>query len=122
VQLVVVSGIGSALGCAVLLLSNSIAMMAAGAIIVGLSFAAIYPTVLAMAADRYQRLAGTIFGLLIAFGLIGGMSFPWALGHISEAYGVRSGMVIPLVGSIMISVLVLIIGARERKSSHASAT
>jgi len=105
-RLVFVSGIGSAVGTAVLVASPSLVTMAIGAIIVGLSFAAIYPTTLAIAADRYQRLAGTIFGLLFAVGLIGGMIFPWAIGHLSEHFGVRAAMVLPLFGAIAITILV----------------
>ena len=121
VQLVLASGIGSAIGSAILLLSTSIPVLAVGAVIVGLSFAGIYPTVLAMAADRYQRLAGTIFGFLISVGLIGGMSFPWLIGHISERFSVRMGMVVPLIGGIAISILVIAI-ARARESTHAAAS
>ena len=75
-RLVLISGIGSAAGAAILWMSRSLGMLALGAIVIGLSFAAIYPTTLAMAADRYQRNAGTIFGLLFAVGLLGGMLFP----------------------------------------------
>lgn len=102
-RLVLVSGIGSALGAAILLLSPSIAGLAAGAVIIGFSFAAIYPTTLAIAADRYERLAGTIFGLLFAMGLIGGMLFPWGIGHLSQAYSFRWAMILPLAGSLVIS-------------------
>jgi len=105
-RLVFFSGVGSAIGTAVLVTSPSLISMAAGAIIVGLSFAAIYPTTLAIAADRYQRLAGTIFGLLFAVGLIGGMIFPWAVGHLSEHFGVRAAMLLPLLGAIAIIALV----------------
>ena len=112
-RLILMSGIGSAIGAAILYLSNSIAMLATGAIIIGLSFAAIYPTTLAMAADRYQRNAGTIFSLLFAIGLIGGMIFPWALGHISQAAGVRAGMVLPLIGAIVITILVVVIARKK---------
>ena len=118
-QLVLMSGIGSAIGCAILLISRSIGLMAVGAVIVGLSFAAIYPTVLAMAADRYQRLAGTIFGFLFAVGLIGGMLFPWSIGHISESYGLRSGMFIPLFGAIAISVIAVILSRADGEGSPA---
>jgi fucose permease len=97
--------------------------MAVGAAIVGLSFAAIYPTVLAMAADRYQRQAGTIFGLLFAVGLIGGMLFPWAIGHISQRFGVRYGMLLPLLGAVAISILVMVTAAPgERPSRPQSAS
>lgn len=111
-RLVLLSAVGSAIGCAVLLASRSIPLMAAGAVIAGLSFAAIYPTTLAMAADRYRRQAGTIFGLLFAVGLIGGMLFPWALGHISERAGVRAGMVLPLLGAL--TIVGMILSIRER--------
>ncbi len=114
-RLVLASAIGSAIGSAVLLASTSVAMMTVGAVIVGFSFAAIYPTTLAMAADRYQRLAGTIFGFLFAVGLVGGMTFPWAIGHISQHYGIRAGMVIPLLGGVAISILVTLIAARETR-------
>ena len=115
-RLVFVSGIGSAVGTAVLVASPSLVTMAVGAIIVGLSFAAIYPTTLAIAADRYQRLAGTIFGLLFAVGLIGGMIFPWAIGHLSEHFGVRAAMVLPLFGAIAITIFVTAIGRRSAGS------
>jgi FHS family glucose/mannose:H+ symporter-like MFS transporter len=105
VQLVLLSGVGSAIGTAILIASESLFGLAAGAIIVGFSFAAIYPTTLAIAADRYQKMAGTIFGLLFSVGLIGGMSFPWAVGHISQRYGLRTGMVLPLFGALMIALL-----------------
>lgn len=115
-RLVLASAIGSAIGCAVMLASNSIPVLGLGAVIVGFSFAAIYPTTLAIAADRYQRQAGTIFGFLFAVGLIGGMAFPWGIGHISQTYGVRSGMVLPLIGGIAIAILITIIGAREKSA------
>ena len=104
-RLIFVSAIGSAIGTVVLIGSPSIAVMGAGAVIVGLSFASIYPTTLAIAADRYQRLAGTIFGLLFAVGLIGGMLFPWAIGHLSEHFGLRGGMLLPIFGAAMITLL-----------------
>jgi FHS family glucose/mannose:H+ symporter-like MFS transporter len=106
-QLVLASAIGSATGCAILFLARSIGMLATGAIICGLSFAAIYPTVLAMTADRYQRMAGTIFGLLFAVGLIGGMSFPLAIGRIAQQFGVRAGMVLPFAGALVITRLAM---------------
>jgi FHS family glucose/mannose:H+ symporter-like MFS transporter len=111
--LVLASGIGSAIGCAVLFVSQTIPMISAGAIIVGLSFAAVYPTMLAIAADRYARLAGTIFGLLFAMGLLGGMLFPWIIGHVSQAYSLRYGMIVPLAGAIAISAVAALLAGRK---------
>lgn len=117
--LILASGVGSIIGCVILLLGRSVGTMAAGAIVAGFSFAAIYPTVLAMAADRYQRLAGTVFSLLFAIGLLGGMIFPWGVGHISHRWGIRAGMVLPVVGSLMITVLIVVIAARRERTAVA---
>ena len=114
-SLVFASGIGSVIGCLILVSSRSVPILSIGSIVVGLSFAAIYPTTLAMAADRYQRLAGTIFGVLFACGLVGGMIAPWGLGHLSQAVGMRAGMFIPLIGSAMIAVMVAVIRGRDAK-------
>lgn len=116
-RLVMASGASSAIGCTVLIASPSLVVMGVGAAIVGASFAAIYPTTLAIAADRYQNLAGTIFGLLFAIGLLGGMTFPWAVGHISDAFGLRAGMLLPLAGGIAIAILAAMIGLRKLQSA-----
>lgn len=108
-RLVFFSGIGSAIGTVVLLASPSLLGMGIGAVMIGVSFAAIYPTTLAIAADRYQRQAGTIYGLLFSVGLLGGMLFPWAIGQISERYGLRAGMLLPLIGAVMITILASVI-------------
>ena len=108
-RLLLISGIGSAIGTAVLVASKSLF----GAAIIGLSFAAIYPTTLAIAADRYERLAGTIFGLLFATGLLGAMAFPWIIGQMSEHFGLRAGMMLPLIGAVVIVLLVSVISRQK---------
>ena len=107
-RVVVVSAIGSAIGAAILLASTSMAMLSAGAVIIGISFASIYPATLARAADRYQRVAGTIFGLLFAIGLCGGMAFPWLVGHLAQTVSMRAGLVVPLAGALVISILAVL--------------
>jgi FHS family glucose/mannose:H+ symporter-like MFS transporter len=104
-RLVLASGIGAVAGSAVLLASTPAPLLLAGAIVTGFSQAAIYPTTLALAADRYQRLAGTIFGFLFAAGLIGGMLFPFGIGHISQSFGLRAAMLLPLCGAAAIAML-----------------
>lgn len=104
-QLVFASGIGAFLGAVILLTSRSLEMLIAGVLLIGLSYAGIFPTALAIAGDAYQKMAGTVFGLLIAIALVGGMSFPWVVGQISEKWGVRYGMVVPLLGAAGICLL-----------------
>jgi fucose permease len=104
-RLVLASAIGSAIGCATLLASTATPLLFIGAMVTGFSHAAIYPTTLAIAADRHQRLAGTIFGFLFATGLIGGMLFPFGIGHLSQSFGIRTAMVLPLCGAAVIAIL-----------------
>lgn len=125
--LVLWSAVGAAVGCAVLLITQSVAGMAAGVALAGLSFAAIYPTTLAIAGDRYSHFAGTVFGLLFAVGVVGGMIFPWAIGHLGQSFGLRLSMLMPLVSATIICALVAVIRARhlvqsrsERPSSSAN--
>ncbi len=112
VQLVLLSALGSMAGCAILLGARSVPLLAAAVFFVGFAFSAIYPTTLAMIGDRYQRYAGTVFGVLFAMGLAGGAVFPWAVGQISEARTVRTGMVIPLAGACAVAAAVVVIKHR----------
>lgn len=118
--IVFASAIGSIAGALVFVLSSSVPLMAASAALLGLSYAAIYPTTLAIAADRNPQDTGTLFSLLFSVGLAGGMAFPWALGQVSQAWGIRIGMTLPLVGAIAITVLILVIGGRDALRIRAS--
>ncbi len=120
-RLVLASGLSAVIGCALMLAASSVPVMAAGVVLTGLSFAAIYPTTLAMAGDRYQRFSGTVFGVLFSIALLGGIAFPWGLGHVSDAFGVRSGIVLPLMGAAMICVMITVIGKRAAKTDYGAA-
>jgi FHS family glucose/mannose:H+ symporter-like MFS transporter len=98
-QLVLVSGLGALAGAFILLMSRVGGLLVAGVLLIGLSYAGIFPTALAIAGDTYRKMTGTVFGLLFAIALLGGMSFPWAVGQISQRLGVRYGMVVPLAGA-----------------------
>lgn len=120
IQMVLASGVGALLGAAILLTTGNEVMLVAGVLLIGLSYAGIFPTTLAIAGDAYVKFAGTVFGLLIAIALFGGMSFPWAVGHISQVSGIRYGMIVPLLGAAGICVLAFHILLTQRQSSKPS--
>ena len=93
-------------------LAPSGASAAAGAVVLGLGFAAIYPTTLAIVGGRFAALTGTAFSVVIAVGLVGGMLAPWLAGRIAEGSSLRHGLIIPVVNCAMIAVLTLLV-ARE---------
>jgi len=114
-QLVLGSGLGALVGAAILLTTRLEGMLVAGVLLIGLSYAGVFPTALAIAGDTYRKMTGTVFGLLFAIALVGGMSFPWAVGQISQRLGVRYGMVVPLAGAAGICVLAVRILREEKR-------
>jgi fucose permease len=58
-------------------------------ILTGGSLAGIYPTVLGIAGARYKSHSGTVFGILFAVALAGGMALPWSAGQIGGTLGLR---------------------------------
>jgi MFS transporter, FHS family, glucose/mannose:H+ symporter len=117
-QLVLGSGLGALAGAAILLMSRLEGMLVAGVLLIGLSYAGVFPTALAIAGDAYRKMTGTVFGLLFAIALVGGMSFPWTMGEISQGLGVRYGMLVPLGGAVGICVLAArILWAEKRGDS-----
>ncbi len=116
-QLVISVAILSAGGAAILLSARSLFFLFAGTALIGLSYGPIFPTTLAIAGDRYPDRAGTVFGLLFSIALIGGMTFPWAVGQLSQHINLRAGMIVPGVGALGIVALSLAILFSGRKSS-----
>jgi MFS family permease len=111
--LVVGSSVVVVAGCVILLAAaTSLPGLVAGAWIAALGLAAIFPTMLAIAGDRYHRFAGTVFGLLFTVGNLGSIAFPWAMGHISQSAGVRASMVVPLAGAVVVTILAVVVARR----------
>jgi fucose permease len=104
-RLALISGFGSAVGAALLLMAPTVAMMAGATALIGFSFAPIYPTTLAMVGDRYPRFAGTVFGVFFSIALMGGGGFPWAIGQVAKSVGMRYGMALPLASAAAICML-----------------
>lgn len=116
-QVVLWSGRGAFVGSVVLLAASSIPVLAACAVFLGLCFASIFPGTLGMAGDRYQQSAGSVYALLFAIAVLGGMSLPWAVGQIGETLGLRAGLFVPIAGSAMVCVLVSVLLRRDAKAS-----
>jgi fucose permease len=112
------SGLAAAIGSLLVLVARSTGWMTVGVLVLGGAFASVYPTVLAMAGDRYRRYSGSVFSALFSIALVGGMIFPWTIGHLAQAFGVRSGMILPLVGSLMVAALVTAIARRGEASAR----
>ena len=100
--LVLASAACTAAAVAFLMASRSPAAGAIAVVLTGAGCASIYPTVLAQAGALFPNTSGTVFGIIFAIALAGGMTLPWAVGQIAAANGLRWGLSLPLFNALMI--------------------
>lgn len=112
--LVLASALGSAAGLGLLLLAPGATTAVIAIIMIGLSFASIFPTTLGVAGSKCEAYSGTAFGILFGIALTGGMILPWAVGQVADAYGLRVGLVIAALNSGMIFLLQLFVWKKDR--------
>jgi fucose permease len=68
------------------------AVALAASIALGLAGSCLWPTTLGVAADRFPQGGATMFGLLAAFGNLGGILMPWLVGVTSDWSSLRVGL------------------------------
>jgi MFS transporter, FHS family, glucose/mannose:H+ symporter len=108
---VLVTSVATAFVGSILLLTATTAVPAGvGVFLLGAGFAAAYPVVLGYVGDRYAALSGTAFSIVIAMGLVGGMTLPYVAGVTGETLGLRSSFVIvPFALAAFIALFTLIL-------------
>jgi len=89
------------------MLAHGLVLASVAVAIIGFSAASIFPTALGLAAARFEKHSGSVLGLLIAIGLLGGMSLPFVLGHVAAAFSLRTALLVVIVNAAAIGVLVL---------------
>ncbi len=112
---VIASALGGAAGILLLMSAHSSALAAAAVVLIGVSIASIYPTVLGLAGARFAERSGTVFGILFAIALVGGMSMPWAVGQIAQAHSLRAGFALSAAGAVAIAALQIVIARALRR-------
>jgi fucose permease len=71
-------------------------------ILLGLSIATIFPTVLGLAGASFASYSGTVFGILIGIGLIGGMTLPWIVGKVAAGWAIRTGLYLVVLNALVV--------------------
>jgi fucose permease len=64
----------------------------AASVALGLAGSCLWPTTLGVAADRFPRGGASMFGLLAAFGNLGGILMPWLVGVTADWSSLRLGL------------------------------
>jgi FHS family glucose/mannose:H+ symporter-like MFS transporter len=97
---------GTALVAALIIIaSTSIAVAAVGSFLLGAGFAAVFPIVFALVAERYAELSGTALSVVIVMALVGGTTAPWLAGVLGDAAGLRVAFGLIPVGLIAMTLV-----------------
>lgn len=112
---VLLSSLGVAFAGALILIGARTAVSAgAGTLAAGAGFAAVFPVILGHVGDRYARLSGTAFGVVLAMALVGGTALPYVTGVLGDAVGLRQSLAIVPAGLICVALIFLIARPRLR--------
>jgi fucose permease len=96
-------------GCLLLLATNNEFGALIGTLLVGCGFAAIFPLIAERIGREFRDFRPEFFNGIFSIALTGGMLAPWTLGHLADIWGVGIVMALPLAGTCMVFVLVLLI-------------
>jgi fucose permease len=108
------SVVAAMFGCAILISTNNRFGAVMGILLVGAGFAPVYPLVVEKIGGRFPHYHPGFFNGLFSFAVTGGLLAPWSLGLLAEVWGIRVVMALPLVGTVLVFLLLLLIWAEAR--------
>jgi FHS family glucose/mannose:H+ symporter-like MFS transporter len=113
------SVVSALLGAIVLASTNNQFGAVMGILFVGGGFASIYPLVVEKIGHRFPYYHPGFYNGIFSFAITGGFIAPWTLGYFAENWGIQAVMVLPLLGTCMVFVLVLLIMLEAKLSGLA---
>lgn len=103
------SAAAAMLGCMLLLSTNNQFGAVTGILLVGGGFAPIYPLVAEKIGHRFTYYHPGMFNGIFSVAMVGAMIPAWFLGYLANLWGVGVVMLLPMLGTCMVFVLVLLI-------------
>ena len=110
-RMLIVTLPAAVLSVAVMLVTPGSAIVWVGTFLLGLTVAAVFPTMLALVGTR-TPISGSVTSLLFASASCGAMFLPWLIGQLFEPLGPRSALVIIGASLALATVLVALLRAR----------
>ena len=108
-RLLLGSGVTALFGCFLLFSTNNAFGAGTGAFFVGAGYASIYPLVAEAIGRRFPYYHPGFFNGIFSFALVGGLLAPATLGYAAVRYGVGIVIGIPLIGTFLVMLLLLLI-------------
>lgn len=103
-------------GVVLALAAHSLPGMILAMAVIGLGISAVFPTVLGVAGNRFSSETGTVFGAIIALGLLGGVAGP-TLGEYAHRHGPLQVLWVPAVCAVMVGALTAVARYSRRESA-----
>jgi len=113
-RMLILSVLGAMFGCVVLILTDNRLGATAGVLLLGGSFAPIYPLVVERIGHRFPSYHPGFYNGLFSFAIAGGMLAPCILGYLASVWGIWVVMGLPLVGSAMVFLLLMLVWLEAR--------
>jgi len=88
----------------------------AACVLAGFTGSCLWPTMLAVTADRYPNGGASMFGALAALGNAGGIFMPWTVGWIAGIHDLHVGLAISALAPLLMLPLVLGLGRMAHPS------
>jgi fucose permease len=107
--LLLASVLAAIFGAIILATTNNLFGCWTAILLLGGGFATIYPLVVERIGSRLPDYHPGFFNGLLSIGITGGLLAPWCLGYLANWWGIRTMMVVPLLGSLMVFLLVVLL-------------
>jgi len=107
-------------GCIILGATDNKFGAITGVLLIGLAFAPIYPLVVEKIGHRFPYYHPGFYNGIFSLAMAGGLLTPGLMGYIASVWGLRMIMLIPLVGSVVVFVLLLLIWLESRLRAYGS--
>ena len=111
--------LASMFGCVVLLSTDNRFGALSGILLLGGSFAPIYPLVVEKIGRRFPYYHPGFYNGIFSFAMAGGLLAPCMLGYFASYWGVRVVMGLPLAGSAIVFLLLMLLWLEARLSASA---
>lgn len=102
------------LGCLMLLSTNNAFGAFLGLSLAGAGFSPVFPMALALMTKRFPYYHAGVMNAIFALALLGGLLAPFSVGVIAGKFGIGIAVALPIAGSILVAILVLLIWMESR--------
>lgn len=113
-RLLTVSVLAAVFGCIVLLLTDNRFGAVSGILLLGTAFAPIYPLVVEKIGHRFPYYHPGFYNGIFSFAIAGGLLAPCTLGYFATEWGVWVVMGLPLAGSAVVFLLLMLVSLEAR--------